>query len=87
MAVWRDNQYVEMVFSGLRPAVAGLLAAISISLISLALFGTEHFAPGLQLNLKALIFLIVVTPAVFYFNKHPIIFIALGAAVGIIFQL
>ena len=87
MAVWRDNQYVEMVFSGLRPAVAGLLAAISISLISLALFGTEHFALGLQLNLKALIFLIVVTPAVFYFNKHPIIFIALGAAVGIIFQL
>ena len=67
--------------------MAGLLAAISITLISLALFGTEHFTPGLPLNLKALIFLVVVTPAVFYFNKHPIIFIALGAVVGIIFQL
>ena len=87
IATWRNNQYVEMVFTGLRPAVAGLLAAISITLISLALFGTEHFTPGLPLNLKALIFLLVVTPAVFYFNKHPIIFIALGAVVGIIFQL
>ena len=87
MAVWRDNQYVEMVFTGLRPAVAGLLAAISISLITLALFGTEHFTPGLSLNIKSLIFLAVVTPAVCYFNKHPIIFIALGAVVGIIFGL
>ena len=87
IATWRDNQYVEMVFTGIRPAVAGLLATISITLISLALFGTEHFTPGLPLNLKALIFLVVVTPAVFYFNKHPIIFIALGAVVGIIFQL
>ena len=87
IATWRNNQYVEMVFTGLRPAVAGLLAAISITLISLALFGTEHFTPGLPLNLKALIFLLVVTPAVFYFNKHPLIFIALGAVVGIIFQL
>ena len=65
----------------------GLLAAISLSLISLALFGAEHFTPGLTLNLKALIFLVIITPAVFYFNKHPIIFIALGAVVGIVFQL
>lgn len=86
-AKWQNSQYVEMIFQGIRPAVAGLLTAIGISLLCLAFFGAEHFVPGMELNIKALIFFIIITPAIFYFDKQPLLFIVIGAAVGMIFGL
>jgi chromate transporter len=84
---WRKNKYVEMIFSGLRPAIAGLLLAVSISLISLAVCGTKLFGPESLFNYKSLIFLLIITPIVFKFKKSPLLFVALGAAVGLVFQL
>jgi len=83
---WRNNKFVEMAFSGLRPATAGLIAAISISLISLAVCGTEQLSIHASIAIKPLIFLLVLTPFVIYFQKNPLIFVGLGALVGIIFQ-
>lgn len=86
LITWRHNKYVEMAFSGLRPATAGLIAAISISLISLAVCGTEQLSIHASIAIKPLIFLLVLTPFVIYFQKNPLIFVGLGALVGIIFQ-
>jgi chromate transporter len=87
LVAWRDNQYVEMAFSGLRPATAGLLAAVCLSLLALALCSTDSLFTATSLNLKALLFFLVVTPLIFRFKINPLVFIALGALVGIVANL
>ncbi len=86
LAHWKENKYVLAAFSGLRPGVAGLLAAIALSLIAMAVCGTTDIFQISSINIKALIFFVLLTPAVFYFKKQVIVFIVIGAAVGIIFQ-
>ena len=84
---WRKNAYVDMIFSGLRPAIGGLLLAIGVSLISFAVCGTELFGSGSVFNYKSLIFLLILIPIVFKFKKSPLLFIVIGAIVGIVFKL
>jgi chromate transporter len=86
LAFWRQNKYVAAAFEGLRPAAAGLLSAVAISLLAVALAGTADLLSIEAININALIFFVVLTPAVFYFKKHIFIFIIISAAVGIIFQ-
>ena len=87
LLTWENNKYLQAAFTGLRPATAGLVAAAGISLILLALFGTDMVGAGMVLNWKALILFLVLVPLFFRFPKRPLIFIAIGAAAGIIFGL
>lgn len=86
LASWEENKYLQAAFTGLRPATAGLLAAAGLSLILLALFGVDTFGPDMVLNVKSLIFFIILLPLVFRFPKRPLVFILIGAAAGIIFS-
>ncbi len=83
---WEGNKYLQAAFTGLRPATAGLLAAAGVSLVLLAVFGTDTIGAGMELNLKSLIFFLILLPLIFRFPKHPLVFIALGAVVGIVFR-
>ena len=83
---WRNNKYAEMAFRGLRPATAGLIAAISISLISLAICGSEQISIGAAIAIKPLILLLILTPTAIYWQKNPLVFVAIGALAGIIFK-
>lgn len=85
LARYSDSRGLRDAFSGLRPAVAGLITAIALSLLSLAVcVGPGPFPANISIG-PLLLFLLLL-PAVFIGKKHPVIYIAIGAAVGMIFK-
>ena len=82
---YREKDQVQWAFYGLRPAVAGLIGAIAISLLQIAIFGGQIIKDA-AVDTKALILLALMLPAVFKLNKHPIVYIAAAAVVGMVFK-
>ncbi len=90
---FRESKYVEYAFYGLRPASTGLIAAacwsvISISILSIQPAGSDEL--WMVLNWKLAILAVVVYIGTNH-NKlkklHPVVWIALSALIGIVFQL
>ncbi|MBR5430208.1 MAG: chromate transporter [Firmicutes bacterium] len=79
--------WLEDLFRGLRPAVAGLIAAVSYTLLELAVAadGEAGFVSGV--NWTAAVLFLVLLAGVFRFKKHPIVYIGIGAAAGILLGL
>ena len=94
LRAFRENRLVDAAFSGLRPASTGLIAAAGIGVVELALLNTGLWQQtGRLLDLfqwKAIVLaavLLVLTRWVKWTKKlHPIVFIALSAAAGIVFS-
>lgn len=94
LKAFRENQYVDAGFYGLRPCSIGLIAAAGVLVIKLALFNTELYASTGALldlfNFKALILAAVLLVATRCIKKlkglHPIVFILASAAIGIVFS-
>jgi len=88
---FRDNRYVEAAFHGLRPASAGLISAAGASVIVIALANTELFSEtGYLLDLfrwREILLAVVIWVLTNLMKPtkklHPVVFIALSAAVGI----
>jgi chromate transporter len=87
----KQNKAAVAVFSGLRPAAAGLLAAAGLGVWRLALYNKAYGAAGRAWHeiirwreglVCLAIFLLIVK-----FKGHPVVYIALGAIVGIILGL
>ncbi len=94
LKAFRENQYVDAGFYGLRPCSVGLIAAAGVLVVKLALFNTELYAstgalPDL-LNFKALVLAAVLLAATRRIKKlkglHPIVFILASAVIGIVFS-
>jgi len=79
--------WLDRAFWGLRPVVAGLIAFISYDLIELSLAAdmAAGFASGISWLHTGLFMLLSI--AIFLFKGHPIIYIAIGAVMGIILKL
>lgn len=94
LKAFRENQYVDAGFYGLRPCSVGLIAAAGVLVIKLALFNTELYtSTGALLdlfNFKALILAAVLLVATRCIKKlkglHPIVFILASAVIGIVFS-
>ena len=91
LKAFRNNEYVNAAFYGLRPASAALIAAAGLILVRVTFLVTN--APGGQvfgLHWKAIILaalLIAVTNFVKPTKKlHPIVWVALSAVVGVILK-
>jgi chromate transporter len=93
---FRENQYVEAVFYGLRPASTGLIAAAGWSVVCIALMTPVWSLEGgsllvsLDINWKCVLVaaaVLVCTRIPKLKNLHPIVWIALSAVAGILFQL
>ena len=84
---FRDSKVVKNVFYGLRPAVVGMLC-VSLLTIFKSTFWMTGFDYILSFSgiAKILLFAIL-TFLVFKFKKHPILYIAIGAAAGIVLGL
>jgi len=83
----KQNKIAAAVFSGLRPAAAGLLCAAGWGVWKLALYnpaaGVWHgFIRPRETLLCAALFALIVK-----FKGHPVIYVALGAAAGILLRL
>lgn len=87
---FNKHPLVESAFTGIRPAVAGLIASAAFELSKGEIFNELNFNLNeniLQLiNLKAFILFIIIFVTIRRFNKHPIIYIISAALIGIIFK-
>jgi chromate transporter len=87
---FNQHPLVESAFSGIRPAVAGLIASAAFELARGGIFQLQN----LQLNgsllkffdYKSLFLLLIIFAAIRKFKKHPIIYISTAALIGIIFK-
>lgn len=87
---FKGSPVVEGVFKGLRPASIGLITAAFLGVVQESLLYTEKFA-GLNsifsaVNWKGIALAVVLFLAMKKWNTHPIVFIAVSAAAGIIFS-
>ncbi len=87
---FQKNKYVKNAFEGLRPAVVGLLTVASIAIVKVSFFTAE--AKNLQeyisaIDYKAIVLFAVIFFGVMKFKKHPIIYIGIGAIVGIVLNM
>ncbi|MBR2928644.1 MAG: chromate transporter [Oscillospiraceae bacterium] len=92
---FRENPLVKSAFYGLRPASAGLIASAGLSVLLVALFKNS---PALRVDLlslvswnwKAVVLMAVLLYLTRYCKKtkkwHPIAFIGISAAAGVLFQ-
>ncbi len=83
---FRQNDKVKAAFSGLRPAVAGLILAMALNLLFIVVFGGAIGQKWL-LDAHALIFFAIILGLIMFFKQHPAFYIAVGAIVGVIFKL
>lgn len=94
LKAFRENQYVDAGFYGLRPCSIGLIAAAGVLVVKVALFNTELYASTGAIadlfNVKALILAAVLLTATRCIKKlkglHPIVFILASAVIGIVFS-
>lgn len=90
---FRENKYVNYVFYGLRPASTGLIAAscwsvIAISILTIQPADESTFSILLNWKLALLAVVVYICTNHEKLKKiHPIVWIALSAAAGILFQL
>lgn len=84
---FKDSLVVKDTFYGLRAAVSGLVAASVLGVIIQNLFLGN--AAGLFgfIDLKKGVVFLVILALVFKFKKHPLLYIALGAILGVLIKL
>lgn len=88
---FRESETVQRIFYGLRPASTALIAAAGLGVAKVALLDLPLFqATGELLSLirlPSLLLAVVIYIGLVKFRKHPVLYIAVSAAAGIIFQM
>ena len=88
---FRSNPYVEKAFDGLRPASTGLIAAAGLGVFVSNLFYSEAGLSLAAINWKGWILAAILWLLTNKVKKtkglHPIVFIGLSAAAGILFSM
>ncbi|MBQ4150628.1 MAG: chromate transporter [Clostridia bacterium] len=88
LAEFSNNKYVIGAFSGIRPAVPGLICAAVIPLLNTAVIDSTAAGFLSSVRIDAVLIFIGVFAAFSIFKKaHPLIFIALGATAGILLKM
>lgn len=92
MSKFKNSELVEDMFQMLRPATAGLIFGAMFSVMTLTLFNVEVYKQTGNFSsifryLEIGIFLVFIFILRKYKNIHPIVVIAFGAILGIIFKL
>lgn len=88
---FNDSKLVKSAFYGLRPVVTALIASACFEILEITIFNLELFemtgAYSDLFNWVNLVLLCLFVFAVQKFKKHPILYIAIGAVLGIVLQL
>ncbi|MDR2073117.1 MAG: chromate transporter [Spirochaetaceae bacterium] len=83
---FKENRTVGAVFSGLRPAAAGLIGAAGLGVWKLSLYdGTAPVWYNALRPREALLFAVLFA-LIWKFKKHPIVYIAAAGITGIVFK-
>ncbi|MDO5011095.1 MAG: chromate transporter [Intestinibacter bartlettii] len=85
---FKQNPYVEAVFHTIRPTSTGLIVGAGWGVVEITMFYFEKYNISSKLidlfNFKSIIFALILFVLIKYTNKHPVIYIALSAIVGIL---
>lgn len=88
---FNDNRIVKNAFSGLRPAVAALIAAAGYEIFKVSLLYVDKFKQTKVFtdlfDIRAIILFIIMLFCIQKFKKHPIIYIISGGIIGVILGL
>ncbi|MDR3342606.1 MAG: chromate transporter [Treponema sp.] len=84
---FKENAVIKLVFSGLRPAAAGLLAAAGFGAISLSLYNGPASVWYAWLKWRECILFALIFFSIYKFKGHPIIYIAIAGVAGIVLGL
>jgi chromate transporter len=87
---FQNSVWVKRVLEGLRPASVGLIAAAGWGILKIALLTeTADSSFGWMLNYRSVVLCVVLAVLYHFFQKkwHPIVFIGLGAAAGLVLGL
>lgn len=87
---FNQHPIVKSAFTGIRPAVAGLIGSAAFQLAQGNIFKFKYLSLNKNFiqffDLKALILLLIVFISIRKFKQHPIIYIISSALIGIIFK-
>src|SRR5699024_9166003 len=83
---FKNSKLVDSAFKGLRTTVTGLIAVAWFEIIKISIINVNNLF-DIAINFKALIVFLSIFLLTKKFDKHPIVFIGIGALVGIIFKL
>ena len=85
---FKENPYVEDVFHTIRPASTGLIVGACWGVVEITMFYLDKWGIDSKitdlLNFKSIVFAVILFFLIKYTNKHPVIYIALSAVVGIL---
>ena len=93
---FKKNKIVDGAFYGIRPCSAALVASAMLDVLLLSVFTGSRTIDifGLSVgipetvNVLGIVFFVLLIPFIAKFKKvHPIVFIAIGAVVGIVFKM
>ena len=87
LQTFKENAIVKRLFSGFRPAAAGLLSAAGFGAITLSILNTSAPLWYEVIRLKETLLFAALFFLVVKFNKHPIVYLITGGAIGIFFKL
>ncbi|MEG0013771.1 MAG: chromate transporter [Cellulosilyticaceae bacterium] len=88
---FREQKIVQSGFYGIRPVVAGLIGAAGFEVAKIALVNMDKYNISGNIvdliNIKATLICVLTIWAIAKCDKHPIVYIAAGAVLGILFKL
>ena len=87
LQAFKESAVVKGLFTGFRPAAAGLLSAAGFGAISLSLWSTAAPVWYASLRWKETLIFAVLFFLIFRFKKHPIIYIIAAGAAGVVLKL
>ena len=87
LQTFRENAVIQAIFSGLRPAAAGLLAAAALAAIKLSLYNPEWTAWHQILRPRETVLFALTFLLLRRYKGHPVIYIAAGGVIGAVLGL
>ena len=87
LQAFKESAVVKSLFAGFRPAAAGLLSAAGFGAIALSLWDAAAPVWYASLRWKESLIFVILFLLVYKFKKHPIVYIIIAGAAGVILKL
>lgn len=89
-AKFSEKPIVKNAFTGIRPAVTGLIAAVGFEVAKVSLFNIQKYKATNKIlsifDLKAIALFAVIIYLINKYKKHPILYLVGAAVIGIVFK-
>ncbi len=87
---FNEKPLVQGAFLGIRPAVTGLIASVCFEIIRISILNLEKYNSSKNLldiiNVKEAILFVIIVYLIHKYKKHPILYLASAAIIGIVFK-